>query len=98
MVEQAPQQPESNAPGSTPSPTPMAMCPMASICKGMMKKPPSGVVPTLAGAVLIVLGMLIFIEPRILIWLIGSAFVLFGIALLTMASFLRRLGVQMRHM
>ena len=76
----------------------MAMCPMASMCKGMMEKPPSGFLAMLAGAVLIVLGMLISVEPRMLVWLMGSVFVLFGIALLMMANFLRRLGAQARNM
>jgi hypothetical protein len=52
----------------------------------------------LAGAVFIVLGILIFGDPRIVVWLVGTAFVLFGIALLVMANFLRRVGVRLRNM
>ena len=77
---------------------PMAMCPMAKMCKGMMNKPPSGLLAMLAGAVLIVVGLLIFVEPRLLVWIVGAAFVLFGIMLLIMATFIRRLGVQLRDM
>jgi Flp pilus assembly protein TadB len=97
MIEEATQQAESRAPAVTPRRTPMAMCPMATMCKGMMEKPPSGFFAMLAGAVLIVLGMLIVVEPTILVWLVGIAFVLFGVALLVMANFLRRLGVQLRN-
>ena len=75
MVEQTTQPSEMKAPRITPRPTPMAMCPMATMCKGMMEKPPSGFFVMLAGAVLIALGMLIFFEPRIIIWLIGGAFI-----------------------
>jgi uncharacterized membrane protein HdeD (DUF308 family) len=71
---------------------------MATMCKGMMEKPPSGHVAMLAGAVFIVLGILIFGDPRIVVWLVGTAFVLFGIALLVMANFLRRVGVRLRNM
>jgi uncharacterized membrane protein HdeD (DUF308 family) len=70
---------------------------MATMCKGMMEKPPSGYPVMFAAAVLILLGVLIFVEPRIVVWLVGSAFVLFGIALFMMAKFLRRLGTQMRN-
>jgi uncharacterized membrane protein HdeD (DUF308 family) len=63
----------------------------------MTEKPPSGLMAMLAGAVLIVLGMLVVVEPRILVWLAGSALVLFGIALLMIANFLRRLGAQARN-
>ena len=82
--------------GVQPRASPMAMCPMAKMCKGMMKKPPSGLSAMLAGAVLIAVGMLIFVEPRILVWIVGAAFVLFGTMLLIMATFIRRLGVQLR--
>lgn len=87
---------EAGKPGITPRPSPMAMCPMAKMCKGMMGKPPSGFSAMLAGVVLIVAGALIVVEPRILVWLVGAAFVLFGIILLVMANFIRRLGVQLR--
>jgi hypothetical protein len=98
MVEETAPQAEWKTPGITPGQTPMAMCPMATMCKGMMEKPPSGFLVMLAGAVLIVLGLLIFVEPRIVVWLVGSALVLFGVALLMMANFLRRLGAQARSM
>lgn len=88
---------EPGGPGITPPPSPMAMCPMAKMCEGMMKKPPSGLSAMLAGIVLIVVGALIFVEPRILVWLAGAVLVLFGIMLLVMSKFIRRLGVQLRE-
>jgi hypothetical protein len=95
MVEDAMQQGE-EAGGARPRASPMAMCPMAKTCKGMINKPPSGLLAMLAGAVLIAVGMLIIVEPRMLVWIVGAAFVLFGIMLLIMATFIRRLGVQLR--
>jgi hypothetical protein len=94
MIEEPTQQAELRAPGVQP----MAMCPMATMCKGMMEKPHSGLMAMFPGAVLIVLGLLILIEPWIFVWLVGIAFVLFGVGLLMMGNFLRRLGVHARHM
>jgi len=76
----------------------MAMCPMAKMCKGMMEKPPSGLLLTFAGATVIVVGVLVLFEPRLLAWLIGAAFVMLGIMLLMMAGFVRRMGTQLRDM
>jgi uncharacterized membrane protein HdeD (DUF308 family) len=64
------------------------------MCERMLKKPPSAFAPMLAGIALIVIGALIFVEPRILVWLAGAALVVFGIMLLMMARFVRRPGVQ----
>ena len=75
----------------------MPMCPMATMCKGMMEKPPSRSLAMLPGVLLIVLGMLILVEPRILVWLAGIAFVGFGIGLVMLANFLRRLGAHVRN-
>jgi uncharacterized membrane protein HdeD (DUF308 family) len=69
---------------------------MAKMCEGMMKKPPSGFSATIAGIVLIVVGALIFVEPRLLVWLAAAALVLVGIMLLMMAKFIRRPGIQLR--
>lgn len=99
MVQDSRQQTaEPTPPGTEPRTGPMAMCPMAAMCKGMMKKPPSGLAVMLAGTVLIVVGVLVFLEPRILVWLMGTAFVMIGIMLLMMANFVRRMGVQLRNM
>lgn len=71
-------------------PNPMAMCPMASMCERMMEKPGSGLLLMLPGAVLILLGALIFLEPRIVVWLAGTVAVLLGVMLLMMARFMGR--------
>jgi uncharacterized membrane protein HdeD (DUF308 family) len=73
------------------TPTPMPMCPMASVCKGMMQKPFSGVWLILPGVVFICLGVLMVIEPRILLWVMAAGFVLFGAMMLMMVGFMRRM-------
>lgn len=99
MVQNTAQQTaEPTPPGSWPRTSAMVMCPMATMCKGMMKKSPFGLAVMLAGAVLIAVGVLIVLEPQILVWLMGPAFVILGIMLLMMAKFVRRLGVQLRNM
>lgn len=82
---------EAKPPGSA-----MAMCPMAKMCMGMTAKRPSGFVLMLPGVLLIVVGVLIVIEPKILVWLMAAAAVLLGIMLLVMASFIRKIGAQLR--
>ena len=95
MIEDATQQrTKAGGPGTTPGPSPMAMCPMAKMCEGMMKKPPTGYLAMVAGILLIIVGALIFIEPRILVWLAGAALVFIGVMLLMMARFIRRLGAR----
>ena len=52
---------------------PMPMCPMAETCKGMMEKPTSGLMLSVPGIVLIALGIVVIVEPRILVWLVALA-------------------------
>ena len=74
----------------------MIMCPMAKMCMGMTERRPFGFLLMVPGVLLIGLGVLIVIEPRILVWLIAMASILGGILLLMMASFIRKVGAQMR--
>ena len=69
---------------------PMAMCPMGKMCERMMEKPPSGSFLMLPGALLIVLGVLMFLEPRIVVWLIAALAILIGIMFFMMARFVGR--------
>lgn len=95
MIEDATQQrTEAGGHGTTPGPGPMAMCPMAKMCEGMVKRPPTGYFAMGAGILLIIVGALIFVEPRILVWLAGAALVFVGVMLLMMARFIRRLGAR----
>lgn len=86
-----PMAPETKPPGGA-----MAMCPMAKMCAGITQKRPSGLLLMLPGVVLIVVGGLIAIEPKILVWLMAAASVLLGIMLLMMASFIHKVET-VRH-
>lgn len=98
MVEDTAQQgADPTGPGIGPRPTPVAMCSMATMCKGLMEQPSSGFLLMLPGAVLVVVGVLTIIDPTILVWLVATASVLLGIMLLMMANFIRRLGVRLRN-
>jgi uncharacterized membrane protein HdeD (DUF308 family) len=79
------------APGVTPRANPMAMCPMAKMCGRMMEKSPSRSLFVLPGSLLILLGVFIFLEPRIVVWLAGTVAVLLGIMSLAMAHLIGRL-------
>ena len=83
--------------GVGPRPDVMPMCPMAPMCQRMMKKPPSSTWALLAGAVLISVGLLVFVEPRIVVWLAAAVLVMFGMMLCLAAHFLRKLGGNQRY-
>lgn len=69
---------------------PMFTCPMASMCKGMAEKPPSLVLTLLPGIIMILIGILIILEPKILAWLVALMSILIGIMMIMVASFIRR--------
>jgi hypothetical protein len=72
----------------------MEMCPMASMCKGMATKPLSGSLLMIPGILLVLIGVLIIIEPRILVWLIASASILIGVMMLFFANFIRKMSAH----
>ena len=74
--------------------TPMPMCPMAGMCKGMVEKPGSGLMLLIPGVVFIILGVVIVIEPRILLWLVALALVVMGVAVLMLARFMRAIAAR----
>ncbi len=77
----------------------MPMCPMAETCKGMMDKPFSGFMIVIPGIFLIVLGFVVLIEPRTLVWLMAAVLVLMGIAMLMIGRVMRKFGerIQSTH-
>lgn len=77
--------------------SPMPMCPMAETCKGMMEKPHSGALMMIPGIAFLALGVLIAVWPPILPWLVATAFVLAGTAMLLMARFMRAVGARIRR-
>lgn len=70
----------------------MEMCPMSSMCKGLMRKRHSRLVLLLPGLVLILLGVIILIEPKVLVWLIAAIVIVLGILFLMMGNFIHRMG------
>ena len=79
---------------------PMEMCPMAAMCRGMMAGKSgsgsvSGLLLLLPGLALILGGVLILMEPRVLVWLMGATSILIGIVALVMANFIRKIGAGM---
>lgn len=74
----------------------MPMCPMASMCKGFAGKPPSRVFLMIPGVVLILVGVLILLQPKVLIWLIAGVSILLGVLFLLMVNFIRKVGNQLR--
>lgn len=73
---------------------PMPTCPMAETCKGMMEQRMSGLMLTLPGIAFILMGVAVLVEPRLLVWLVAIALLMVGIAMLTMAKFIRTIGEQ----
>lgn len=71
---------------------PLPMCPMAATCEGMMGRPRSGVALLIPGMVLILLGVIVLFEPRILVWLVAATFILMGLTILVFGRFMRRFG------
>jgi hypothetical protein len=46
------------------------------------------------GLALVVGGVVIFIEPKVLFWLMGGTSILIGIVTLMLANFIRKIGVS----
>jgi hypothetical protein len=60
---------------------------MAETCKAMMDKPMSGFMLIIPAVVFILLGVAVLIEPRILVWLVATAFIVMGMAMLMVVMF-----------
>ena len=77
---------------------PMPMCPMAETCKGMMEKPLSRFALIVPGVVLIILGVAVLIEPRLLAWLVAVVLIVMGIAMLMLTKFMHSIGKRFQNM
>jgi hypothetical protein len=73
---------------------PMPMCPMAESCKAMMERPLAGLLMVVPGVSFLALGLLIVVWPGVLPWLVASACILAGGAMLLMANFMRGIGAR----
>lgn len=72
----------------------MEMCPMATMCKGMAQRPRSGLLLSIPGLLLVLGGVLIFIEPRAVVWLLAGTSISIGVVMLFLAIFLRNMSTQ----
>jgi hypothetical protein len=69
---------------------------MASMCGGIFEKGTPRFLLMLPGAVLILFGIAILIEPQVLVWLLAGTALLLGLAMLLMAHFMYRFGAKAR--
>jgi len=76
----------------------MPVCPMGETCMRLLGRPSSRLTMFIPGMVFVALGVLVIIEPAILIWLLAALFILIGIAMLGGACFLRSMRAQFRGM
>jgi uncharacterized membrane protein HdeD (DUF308 family) len=67
------------------------MCPMASMCQGMMKKRHSRLILLLPGLLFILLGIVILIEPKVLVWMIATIVIVLGFVFLMVGNFIHRM-------
>ena len=65
-------------------------CPMAAKCKAMTSKPFSGIFFMIPGLVLIGIGVLVLVQPQILVWLVASLMIMMGLGVLFMANEMRK--------
>ena len=77
-----------------PTPTPMPMCPMADTCKRMFKKRHAAIGLFVPGLALIALGLAVFIEPRVVAWVVAAMFIVLGAFMLMAAKFIRGIGTS----
>ncbi len=74
------------------------MCPMAKICGGMLGAHRLGFAPHFMGAILILLGITILIEPHIAVWALALLLILMGVMVIVMASLMRKIGEEIANM
>jgi len=77
--------------------TPLPMCPMASMCKGMTAKSGFRFWMLLPGLILIALGVAIVVFPQILAWLVAIVLIGMGLGMLMMMNFMRDMGKRLHH-
>ena len=83
---------------NTQSLSPIPMCPMAKMCGGMMGEHRFGFAPHFMGAIFIILGIAILIEPSIAVWALALLLILMGVVVIVVASLLRKIGEEIANM
>jgi hypothetical protein len=67
---------------------------MAKMGKGMMERSGFGILMVIPGLLLIAGGVLVLIEPRVLVWFLAGASILMGLAILFFATFMRKIRAR----
>jgi uncharacterized membrane protein HdeD (DUF308 family) len=67
---------------------------MMAMCKGFAESSELRYGIILIGALLIVTGILILMQPKVLVWLVGSAAIVVGLLVLVAAIAARRFGAN----
>ena len=82
-----------------PGAKPMEMCPMATMCKGMMAPKRGGMswLLLLPGGLLVLGGLAIILVPQILVWLVGLTAIVLGGMFLAIASGIRKVAAGLGH-
>ena len=75
---------------------PTQMCPMSEMCKGMTESPPSRLFLVVPGIIFIVLGVLVILQPTILLWLVAAVLVMVGVGMLFGARMMGKFGEKPR--
>jgi multisubunit Na+/H+ antiporter MnhF subunit len=75
---------------------PMTMCPMASMCRGIVAKPPSRLLLMIPGLTLILVGLLILLEPKVLIWLMATVALILGVLALVIGNAIHRFSIRLQ--
>jgi len=94
MSDQVETQDETTSSDRDTRPRPEAMCPMASMCRGIFKGSASRFLLMLPGVLLVLVGIAIAIQPQVLVWLAAAVAILLGVAILVMANLVYRLGAK----
>jgi hypothetical protein len=76
---------------NTPGMGVMEMCPMATMCQGMAGKGGLGCRLMIPGFLLVLGGVLILLEPRVLVWLMAGTSILIGVVLFVFAILVRKM-------
>ena len=72
-------------------------CPMAGKFHEAMESPGFTYGLLIPGILLILIGILILVNPEVLVWLVAGVSILFGLVLLIGALLLKKLALSMKH-
>jgi len=75
----------------------MPSCPMAQYCSAMMQSSRPPIMMSMAGILMLTLGVVIVIWPSVLPWLVAAMIIAFGACMLMMAQVFRGLGNRHRE-